>query len=508
MTALLPDPSRISITRSRSLPTEDQLKRLQHLLVIMPGSPGEKLWHQLPHGDVLAALAWRRPADAKKPLRTHFSSSGRAGATIGFLDKTDNRFAMQTAVRKIAAEVLTEDPETLGVVVLGFEPAETLAIQSAAIGAMLLGAFRLPSRKKKPQSSGRLRRIRLFAPAPGFLPKRLLAEADGNNLARWLTALPPNELDAKGYRDAASQLARREGWKFRFLDEKALARKGAGAFLAVAQGNASRDAGIMHIRYRPAKVSGRPPLALVGKGICFDTGGNNLKPFSSMIDMHADMQGSAVALGTLLALSRLDYPHPVDCWLAITENRIGPTAYKSRDVVTAVNGTTIEVIHTDAEGRMALADALALACAECPAMVIDYATLTGACVYALSSRYSGVFSNRTEMYPSLKAAGRDSGERVWGFPMDEDFDEPIESKVADVAQCAMDSKGDHILAARFLSRFVDDKVPWVHVDLAAGHHKGGLGLVPSPITGFGVRLSLSLLLDQDLPGAATEGRKA
>lgn len=508
MSRLLPDPSRISITRSRSLPTEGQLKRLQHLLVLMPESPGEELWHQLPHGDVLAALAWRRPAEATAPLRTHFPASGRAAATIGFLASHGHPFAVQTAVRKIAADVLADDPETLGIVVLGWDDETTLLMQSAAISTVLLGAFRMPSQKKKSPRPTRLRRLRIFSPAAGLDPKRLLAEADGNNLARWLTALPPNQLDAAGYRRAATQLSRREGWKMRFLDEKALARKGAGAFLAVSQGNASRDAGIIHLRYRPAKVSGRPPLALVGKGICFDTGGNNLKPFKSMLNMHEDMQGSAVALGTLLALSRLDYPHPVDCWLAITENRIGPSAYKSRDVVTAANGTSIEVIHTDAEGRMALADALALACVEAPTMIFDYATLTGSCVQALSSRYCGVFSNRPDLYPALKNAGRESGERVWGFPMDEDFDEAIESKVADVAQCSANNDGDHILAARFLGRFVDPKTAWVHMDLSAGHHKGGLGLVPTAVTGFGVRYSLSVLVDHDLPGKLAGGETA
>ena len=151
----------------------------------------------------------------------------------------------------------------------------------------------MPTERSKSDPPPRLRRLRIFAPAAGLNPKRLLAEADGNNLARWLSALPPNRLDASGYRQAATDLARREGWKVRFLDEKSLARKGAGAFLAVSQGNATRDAGILHIRYRPAKVSGRPPLALVGKGICFDTGGNNLKPHKSMLDMHEDMAGKS-----------------------------------------------------------------------------------------------------------------------------------------------------------------------------------------------------------------------
>ena len=247
-------------------------------------------------------------------------------------------------------------------------------------------------------------------------------------------------------------------------------------------------------------------MALVGKGICFDTGGTNLKPFRSMLDMHEDMQGSAVALGTLLALSRLQYGEPVDCWLAITENRIGPDAYNSRDIITAANGVTIEVIHTDAEGRMVLADTLALAARERPALIIDYATLTGACVAALTNRYSGVFGNRPDLLQAAVEAGRASGERVWPFPMDEDFDEALESRVADVLQCAVDNDGDHILAARFLQRFVPKETPWLHIDLAAGHRKGGLGLVPTAQTGFGVRLTLAMLVDRGLLDAARQSK--
>jgi leucyl aminopeptidase len=266
----------------------------------------------------------------------------------------------------------------------------------------------------------------------------------------------------------------------------------------VSQGNAARDAGIIKLSWRPQEKNAKPALTLVGKGICFDTGGNNLKPFKGMLDMHEDMQGSAVALGLLLTLTRLGYPEPVDCWLAVTENRIGPSAYKSRDVVKASNGVSIEVIHTDAEGRMVLADTLAMAAADGPALIVDFATLTGACVSALTTRYSGVFSNRPTLYPSLVAAGQASGERVWGFPMDEDFDEELESTAADLIQCSAEGAGDHILASRFLGRFVGQDTPWVHVDLAAGHRKGGLGLIPTGTTGFGVRYATRLLLDDDL----------
>jgi leucyl aminopeptidase len=183
----------------------------------------------------------------------------------------------------------------------------------------------------------------------------------------------------------------------------------------------------------------------------------------------------------------------VDCWLAITENRIGPLAYKPQDVVRAHNGMTIQVIHTDAEGRMVLADALSLAARAKPRAMIDYATLTGACVYALTERYSGAFTNRPGARELIEAAGTASGERVWCFPMDKDYDTDLESTVADVLQCSADSKGDHILAARFLSRFVPEAIPWLHLDLAAGSRHGGLAHIGTEITGFGVRYTLALL---------------
>jgi leucyl aminopeptidase len=214
-----------------------------------------------------------------------------------------------------------------------------------------------------------------------------------------------------------------------------------------------------------------------------------------MLDMHTDMSGSAVALAVLQTLSVLKSPLSVDCWLAITENRTGPAAYKQRDVVTASNGVTIEIIHTDAEGRMVLADTLALAAQEKPALMLDYATLTGACVYALSERYSGVFTNREALNELLVRTGRETGERVWPFPNDPDFDDDLKSKTADIAQCSSTGEADQILAARFLQRFVPEGTPWVHMDLASATRKDGLAQMPGGPTGFGLRYTVALLLD-------------
>ena len=216
-----------------------------------------------------------------------------------------------------------------------------------------------------------------------------------------------------------------------------------------------------------------------------------------MYQMHEDMQGSAVAVGTLAALSELDAPFDIDCWLAITENEIGARAYRPQEVVRAANGVTIQVVHSDAEGRMVLADTLALATRDKPALVLDFATLTGACVTALTERFSGVFTNRPQWHATLEKAGRESGERVWPFPMEEDFDADLDSSIADILQCAVDGKGDHILAARFLNRFVPADVPWIHMDLAASNRSGGLAHIPTDFTGFGVRYATRLLLDDN-----------
>src|SRR3990167_7627737 len=232
--------------------------------------------------------------------------------------------------------------------------------------------------------------------------------------------LPPNELTPASYGDRIRKLARQHGWKHEEYDLKRLRKMGAGAFCAVAQGSADDDAAIVHLRYRPRHA--RQTVALVGKGICFDTGGHNLKPARYMHGMHEDMNGSAVALGILLAATRAALPANIDCWMALAQNHISPKAYKQNDVVTALNGTTIEVTHTDAEGRMVLADTLVLATRGIgnrsgkaggkentkPDLVIDFATLTGSMGYALGSRYSGVFTTSSELAHLAVAAGEAS----------------------------------------------------------------------------------------------------
>lgn len=468
------------------------LARYASAVLFLPLAPSAADWQALPHAAVLRALYQRKVRKAGDTFHLRVGVQAQTLLVVACVADQAGTFDRLQAAGKLARSALEGDPKTLLVWQQGCTSGAADATFHAIIAALEAAAFRFATFKSKPKSRDQLQYIDLARRGKLHAMDLTLATCAGNNLARWLTALPPNTLDAAAYRRLLKQFAQRLKLTYKFYGETQLKRLGCGAFLAVARGNAMRDAGIAMLAHRP-RGAATPAISLVGKGICFDTGGTNLKAHKGMLDMHTDMEGSAVALGSLYALLLLRSPLPVDCWLAITENRIGPFAYKPQDVVRAANGTTIQVIHTDAEGRMVLADALSLAAARKPRAIIDYATLTGACIHALTERYSGAFTNRPEARDLIESAGASSGERVWCFPMDGDYDTELESSIADVLQCSADAKGDHILAARFLSRFVPNSVAWLHLDLSAGTRHGGLAHIPTEITGFGVRYTLDLL---------------
>ena len=431
-------------------------------------------------------------------LETDLPNAIGTRVTLEALPAEISTFELLSKARAHVQRHRDHGARSIGVAMPGLVEALSARVVDAVSAAALAADAPMPDFRSRPERRRRLAGLRFHGVSQRVDLARTRAEAEGNALARELTMLPPNELTPRRYRRRISALAREEGWTMRFLDSQALRRQRAGAFLAVVQGSDTDDAGIVELRYRPAtRRANSRELCLVGKGLCYDTGGVNLKPARYMQGMHEDMAGSAVALGTLLALTRLRAPFPIRCWLALAQNHIGPRAYKPGDVVTASNGTTIEVVHTDAEGRMVLADTLALASRSDPALIIDYATLTGSCIQALGTTYSGAVTNRDALREDIVRAGRASGERVWPFPFDADYDRGLESRIADVRQCTLEGEADHILAARFLSRFVGDK-PWIHIDLAAGSHKGGLAHVPTDTTGFGVRFTLDLLYGQQV----------
>ncbi len=488
---------KIKINQHPTLPDLRSVDAAEALILLLPDGALRKAWPSVPYAEVLRQRVARLPAKTCNTvlLATDLPNRGSTHVTVACIKPASSAFELLSLARELAAAALKHKPGQVMVCLAGLDDELAARAAEAQVAALLAATVRMPSFKSKSERHPVLRAITVHGIAAQDYAKTF-AEARGNALARFLTQLPPNELTPKQYRQRVTRLAKQQQWRLRFLDQAALKRLNAGAFLAVAQGSPDTDAGILHLRYTPKQKTRKAALALVGKGICFDTGGTNLKPSKYMLGMHEDMEGSAVALGTLLALTELQVDFPVDCWLALAQNHIGPKAYKQNDVVTASNGTTIEVIHTDAEGRMVLADTLALAGKDKPGLMIDYATLTGSCVAALGTNYSGAFSNRNDFTATIIEAGRASGERVWPFPVDADYEKALESDIADIKQCTIDSGPDHILATRFLNRFVPETIPWIHVDLSAGNNKGGLAHIPTDVTGFGVRFTLNLVLDQ------------
>ena len=509
--SLLSDGSLFKVIQTPGKIRKAALTRLDHLIIVAPTRPAAALWRDVPGLKSLQPQIKRLgKAATGRALRSMLDSS--TAATLGLLPPSAKAsipvlscsFKLLKFAGDLVADALADESRSVGLIAHGFAPEDAERIVHALLLALGARSWQAPAFRKENRPT-RLKKVQLFGLQGELDLQRVFAEINGANMVRSLTALPANKLTATAYRELLTTLAKKHDWEFEWLDEAALAKLGAGAFLAVSQGNAARDAGIAHLRYRPAGKTNQPDLALVGKGILFDTGGTNSKSAPHMLDMHIDMSGSAVSLAVLQALTTLKSPLSIDCWLAISENRSGPNAYKQRDVITASNGVTIEVMHTDAEGRMVLADTLALAGRDRPRLMIDYATLTGTCVRALSERYSGIFSNRESLNELLVRAGRDSGERVWPFPMDDDFDDDLKSKVTDISQCSSSGEADQILAARFLQRFVPEVTTWIHMDLSAVTRKDGLAHMPGGFTGFGLRYSLALLLDHaaDLRELAT-----
>ncbi len=470
----------------------DQTINPPHILVILPKLDKIPKKYAIPGEDSLEKLLVRREMKLTDLSCTPVSSNLPEGELCAWImiDTEESVFDQQTRIRKALKLLLSENPSELHIAVYGTTHQKKCFSELAVYVSWINGAA-LPVRKNKPVRKP-LGKIFLYGykDNQNFTMQRALAE--GNLLARGLTVLPANELTPKTYRQQIKKLAGNEGWKYEEFDLNKLKDIGAGAFIAVAQGSHSDDAAIVHLQYQCQQNLPQKNIAIVGKGICFDTGGHNLKSAQYMQGMHEDMNGSAVALGILLAATRAEIPVNIDCWLAIAQNHISPTAYKQNDVISALNGLSIEIVHTDAEGRMVLADTLTLAIKLKPDLIIDFATLTGSMKTALGSRYSGIFCNRDDLLQKAIAAGKHSGERVCAFPMDNDYEESLESAIADIKQCELDGAFDHILAACFLRRFVNDTA-WLHMDLSASSHKEGLGAVDSEVTGFGVNWAIEFL---------------
>ncbi len=329
---------------------------------------------------------------------------------------------------------------------------------------------------------------------PGL--KRAVILGRNVNTTRSLVNQPPSHLYPESFAQAARDLARGLPVKVTVMDEKRLERDGYGGILGVGKGS-SRPPRMVKLEYSPAKSAVH--LALVGKGITFDSGGLSLKPAAAMQTMKLDMGGAAAVLGTLLAVAELGLPAKVTAWLCLAENMPSGTAQRPEDVITIYGGRTVEVLNTDAEGRLVMADGLAAASEESPDAIIDIATLTGAQMIALGTRTSGVMGD-DGVRDAVKAAADRAGEPFWPMPLPEELRPSLESQVADVANIG-ERKGGMMTAAVFLQEFVGqvdgEKIPWAHLDIAGPAFNEGApyGYTPKGGTGVGVRTLLAYVED-------------
>ena len=299
------------------------------------------------------------------------------------------------------------------------------------------------------------------AAAVGEGAARGLALAGAQNLARDLANSPANLMTPTDMAERAQEIAGAEGLDCEIVEREEAERLGMRSYLSVAAGSRQPPKFVV-LRYRGGR--GRRSIGLIGKGITFDSGGISLKPAAGMERMKADMSGAAAVLGAMQAIARLGPAVNVTAIAPCTENLPGGSATKPGDVFTAMDGQTIEVVNTDAEGRLVLADALAWARAEGCSPLIDVATLTGAMSIALGNVRAGVFANNDRLYADLERAADDAGEPIWRFPLDARYDDQIKSDVADVKNTGGRGAGS-ITAAKFLERFVHDS-PWAHFDIA------------------------------------------
>jgi leucyl aminopeptidase len=316
---------------------------------------------------------------------------------------------------------------------------------------------------------------------------------EGVFLTRDLVSEPPNVLNPKKYTEEIKKLSKL-GLKIEILNEVKLKKLGMNSLLGVGQGS-ENETFLVIIKWNGAKNSFGKPLAFVGKGVCFDTGGISLKPARFMEEMKYDMGGSAVVVGLMKSLALRKAKVNAIGVVGLVENMPDGNAQRPGDIVKSYSGKTIEVLNTDAEGRLVLADALTYTEEKFkPRFIIDLATLTGAIIMALGEEYAGLFSNNDELSENIFNASKNVNEKVWRLPLHKNYDRLMDSTIADVQNINYAGGAGSITAAQFLQRFIINKTPWAHLDIAGmAFSKKAANLNPGGATGFGVRLLNNLI---------------
>lgn len=363
---------------------------------------------------------------------------------------------------------------------------------------LILGAYDFDKYKSNHEAEGEIEKVVI---ASGRLREKTLKEeaeraaviAEATNLTRDLVNEPPVYLTPSRLAETALSIAEETGLKCEVFDLEEIKSRGMGGLMAVSSGS-DEEPRFIHLSYAPQKKSGKT-LAIVGKGITFDSGGLCIKPADSMRTMKMDMAGAAAVLGVMKAIAHLKPSVEVHGLISSSENMTGPRAYKPDDVIRAYNKKTIEVINTDAEGRIVLSDALSFATELKADEIVDLATLTGACIVGLGMYTAGLMGNNQKLIDRIRKAADLAGEKIWQLPMDDELRAEIKSDVADIKN-AGSRWGGAITAAMFLENFVGD-TPWAHIDIAGpAFNEKDAAWNPKGGTGFGVRTILNYIMER------------
>ena len=438
--------------------------------------------------------------------------TGKSGQMLELLAPSGVKASRLLLVGLGKAEALEEKGlETLGAQIVGrlYTSGETAAsfeidvpkgskVKKAELAAHLAFGAKLKSyafdkyrTRNLDEYEKKLKTVRIVTPDLAAAKKAhagLAAVADGIFLARDLVNEPPNVLYPVEFARRAKAALSKLGVKVEILGEAEMKKRGFGALLGVGQGSA-RESQLVVMQWNGGKKDAKP-VALVGKGVCFDSGGLSIKVGAGMQGMKGDMAGAACVTGTMLALATRKAKVNAVGVIGLVENMPDGSAFRPDDVLTSLSGQTIEVLNTDAEGRLVLADALTYTQRRFkPKMLIDLATLTGAIVQTLGYEHAGIFCNDDQLVQRVQAAGRMTGERVWQLPLDPFYDKMIRSKIADMKNIGGGNSGS-ITAAQFLLRFIEKGTVWAHLDIAGVAWQDGeqKPTIPSWGTGWGVRL--------------------
>lgn len=371
-----------------------------------------------------------------------------------------------------------------------------------AAGGALLGAWEPDAYKTDPKKNEKqIETFTVVVPGVAAATLNVAAErgriiAEAQNFARQLSNEPANKLTPGQLAERAQKMASESGLECEILDQQAMARLGMGALLGVAQGS-SNPPFLVVLRYRHPIATSKDHLALIGKGVTFDTGGVSIKPAEGMEKMKYDMSGAAAVVGAMRAISQLKPNLPVTAYIPTVENMVGANAQRPGDIVTTLSGKTVEVLNTDAEGRLILADAITYAKRNGATHIVDAATLTGAIGIALGQYNIGAFTNDENFLRRFMKAAKAAGEKTWQLPMDDEYKEYLKSAFADLPNIGSGRQAGSITGAWFLREFADP-TPWVHLDIAAtawlDDAKSWAAKGP---TGVAVRSFAELALDWD-----------